>query len=51
MGYLKMPELPLGVNFTVMTDHKPLLGVINGKNLDAAIAKNFVQALGIPIHG
>ena len=32
---LKCRNYLLGVNFTVKTDHKPLLGVINGKDLDA----------------
>ena len=32
---LKCRNYLLGINFIVKTDHKPLLGVINGKNLDA----------------
>ena len=32
---LKCRNYLIGVNFTVKTDHKPLLGVINGKDLDA----------------
>ena len=32
---MKCRNYLIGVNFTVKTDHKPLLGVINGKDLDA----------------
>ena len=32
---IKCRNYLLGVNFIVKTDHKPLLGVINGKDLDA----------------
>ena len=32
---LKCRNYLIGVNFTVKTDHKPLLGVINGKDIDA----------------
>ena len=32
---LKCRNYLLGINFVVKTDHKPLLGVINGKDIDA----------------
>ena len=32
---LKCQNYLLGMNFTVKTNHKPLLGVKNGKDIDA----------------